>query len=346
MLNIEEFGQFIINNIPGAKFASGKRAINFRCPFCGDSSNPRSAHFYLLLNENSPIIYYCHRASCNATGILTHSLLMEWGIYDIKLSVELAKHNKTALTYSENKKYVDKSVYNLSNNFILDNKLSRYKLDYINKRLGTNLSYNEILKRKIVLNLGDLLDSNKIYNYTRDNTIMKQLNDNFIGFISRDNAFLNMRNLEISKVYKSIDKRYINYSIFNKFDNSQKYYTIPAEIDLLNPNRIKLNIAEGPFDILSVFYNLRNQEDHSIYSAIGGRGYLNLIKSFILNDNLSYIEIHLYIDNDIPHYIINNVKNFVSIYNIPLFVHRNMKEGEKDFGVSKDRIIEQITQVN
>ncbi len=347
MFDKEEFGQFLVNNIPGAKFASGNRVIVMRCPICGDSvKNPRSAHFYILLNPENPnslIRYYCHK--CHATSVLNHSTLLEWGIYDSSIGVALSEFNKKAANNKENFQYLDRNIYNLSNTFILDNELSRYKLDYINKRLGTNLGYDEILKNKIVLNLGDLLDGNKIYNYTRDPSILQQLNDNFIGFISRDNAFINMRKVTDTPVHKNIDKRYINYSIFGKFDNSNKYFVLPSNIDLTNPKRIRLNIAEGPFDILSVYYNLCNRAQHNIYAAIGGSGYLNLIKNFIIKDQLSYIEVHVYIDNDIKDYVIQDIKSYLSVFNIPLYIHRNMKQGEKDFGIPVDRIDENIIQL-
>lgn len=347
MLNKEQFGEFLVNSIPGAKFASGRRTVLFRCPFCGDSQkNSRSAHFYILLNPESPnmmIRYYCQK--CHATGIVDHNTLMEWGVYDSNMNVELSEFNKKVKKEQDNTQFIDRNIYKLDNRFILDNDLSRYKLSYVNKRLGTNLNYNDILSSKIVLNLGDLLDSNKIYSYTRDASILQQLNDNFIGFISRDNAFVNMRNLEISPVHKNIDKRYINYSIFGKFDNSQKYYVLPSQIDITNPRRVRLNIAEGPFDILSVYYNLQHKSTHNIYAAIGGSGYLNLIKSFMIRDKLNYIEVHIYIDNDVKDYVIQNIKDYLMVFNVPLYIHRNMKNGEKDFGVPLDRIEEKIIQL-
>ena len=61
-------------------------------------------------------------------------------------------------------------------------------------------------------------------------------------------------------VYKSIDKRYINYKLYIKDDTNQRFYTIPTKVNLNIPNRIKFNISEGPFDILSVYLNLRNKE--------------------------------------------------------------------------------------
>ena len=36
------------------------------------------------------------------------------------------------------------------------------------------------------------------------------------------------------------------------------YYVIPTKVDTLSTNIIKIHIAEGPFDILSIFTNLCN----------------------------------------------------------------------------------------
>ena len=340
MFNMEDFAELIINTIPRARYASGKRELLMRCPLCGDSDNPKSAHFYISLDDTKPIFYYCQK--CKGTGIVTHSTLMDWGIYDSNINVDIIEYNRQKLNDSKNFRFIDKQVYRLDNNFITKDRISDNKLAYINDRLGTSLTYDDMLKNKIVLNLADLLESNNIHTYTRDISIVEQLNNHFIGFISHDNAFLNMRNLSEGSVYKSIDKRYVNYNIFGKFNNAQRFYTIPTKIDLNNPRRIKLNISEGAFDILSVYYNLRHQEGHSIYASVGGSGYLNLIKNFILNMKLIYIEVHVYIDNDISNRIINDIKNYLSIYNIPFYVHRNLKPGEKDFGVPMERIIEGV----
>ena len=146
MFDKEAFGEFLVNSIPGARFASGKRAVLFRCPYCGDShKNPRSAHFYVLLNPESPnmlIRYYCHL--CHNTGVVNHNTLMEWGIYETGINVELSEFNKKVSSDKDNVQFIDRNIYKLDNKFILDNDLSRYKLSYINKRLGTNLSYQDL----------------------------------------------------------------------------------------------------------------------------------------------------------------------------------------------------------
>lgn len=336
----EQLIQHILATMPNAKLVAGNKQILTRCIYCGDSIHAKSAHFYISVDPEKPFYYYCHK--CHETGLVTHNKLMEWGIYDQELNINIIKHNKNMLSKKENIKFLDRVVYKLNNSFISDNDLSKIKLKYINNRLGINLEYQDLLDKKIVLNLYDLLNNNNINEFSRDYRIVDELDRSFIGFISQDNAFINMRNLRLGKVYKSIDKRYVNYNIFNKFNNTERFYTIPANIDLCNPNRLKINISEGPFDILSVFYNLKNQNPNEIYSAIIGSGYLNIIKHFLINMKLLYIEFHIYADNDVDKYKFDLIYNYLKPFNIPLYIHKNVYPGEKDFGVKIDKIDEKI----
>lgn len=340
----EEMKQLLLN-IPGARLVSGGKEVLIRCRYCPDSKDPRSAHMYISLPDNDNVMLHnCYK--CHTSGIVTHTKLLEWGVYDSpETLVKLSKYNKHVLSLDKNKKFRDTNVYRINNAFISDNDISRVKLKYINSRLGLNLSYNDLLQNKIVLNLKDLLDSNNIQNITRNIDIINQLDFSFLGFLSQDNAFLNMRNLSKKELHPSINKRYINYNIFGKVDNTLRYYTIPTGIDLTLPQRIKLHIAEGPFDILSIYYNLRHQESHSIYSSILGSSYKSILLHFILNMKLINLEVHMYIDNDIDNYVVYDVKKLLDVFQIPLYLHRNMKSGEKDFGVTLDRIQEQIQRV-
>lgn len=341
----EKFKQMILK-IPSAKLASGGREIILRCRYCPDSRDPKSAHMYIKVPyNNEPALFNCFK--CHTTGIVTHEKLIQWGLYDDpQMLVSMSSYNKNIMKLAKNRKY-NNNVYNIRNQFISNNKLSQAKLQYINKRLGTNLCYQDLLDNKIVLNLNDLLSTNNISELTRDPLIVQQLNDGFLGFISQDNAFLNMRRLVKEEfVQKPLQKRYVNYNIFGKFDNTLRYYTLPTKIDITCPERIRLNISEGPFDILSICYNLNNnQRQHCIYSTILGSGYVNIVRHFIINMGFINLEIHIYIDNDISMNVINKLKSILDIYKIPLYLHRNIMPGEKDFGVPLNRIQETITKI-
>lgn len=334
----------LLLRIPGAQIASGGREIIMPCRYCQD----KGKHMYVSLPvENNIMLHNCYRASCGASGIVTSEKIIQWGLYsDPDDLIELSKYTKNVSSMEKNRKYLDRNVYRINNTFISENRLSEAKLNYINRRLGTNLTYDDLKKLKIVLNLKDILIENRINKLTRDQSIVNQLDESFIGFISQDNAFVNMRNLRQGKVHRSIDNKYINYNLFGKFDNTLRYYTLPTNIDLTNPKRIKLHIAEGPLDILSVYLNLRNREDHSIYSSILGGNYINIVKHFIHTVGLIEAEIHIYMDNDVTdNNILFKLKNISNIFQMPCYIHRNMYEGEKDFGVPLERIREQIVQL-
>lgn len=346
-MDINQYREFLLSSIPTAKLASGGSFINCRCFNCPDSADPRSKHFYIAIpkSPDEPSWYYCHK--CHCTGLVTHKTLIEWGIYNEGVAVELTYHNKNCQVKPKNQKFYNRQVYSLFNNYTANDTLSDIKLNYINNRLGCNFTFEELRKLKIVLNLQDLLKSNYITKLTRNPNIVDQLDANFLGFISIDNAFLNMRRLcDSGKVYESIDKRYINYKIFDKFDTSERFYTIPTEIDLTIPERLKIHIAEGPFDILSIYKNLRHEE-RGIYSSVAGSNYIGLMLYFLEVYKLPYTEFHIYPDNDKfgSNRVMNNIANIMRPTGIPIYVHRNLYPGEKDFGVRPEKIKEVIMKL-
>ena len=299
------YGEFLKSHIPTARYASGGKEILCRCFYCPDSADMSSAHFYIQIpqNKNQVSKFYCHK--CHTSGYVTHKVLIQWGIYDDSIASFLIDHNKHAMSNRKNNKlYIDTVNYyynpgfgeytpgqNLYNDFINPDDLSASKLRYINNRLGLNLSYQDIINMKLVLNLNDIIKRNNL-TPTRYPPIINDLDQNFMGFISLDNSFINMRRLvREGVVYKNIDKRYVNYSLHGKSNNTERFYTIPKCIDLTQPRPIQLHIAEGPFDILSIYYNLRNQSD-DIYTSIAGSNYKGIIRYFITTMKLPYLEIH------------------------------------------------------
>lgn len=344
MMNSTQYRDFLINAIPKAVSASGGRVVNCRCFYCPDSRNPNSKHFYISVPQNDyePSLYYCHK--CHCSGVVTYKNLIEWDIYNENIAIDLINHNKRCSSNGQYRKYLAKTHYNIANYTTIDSDISRIKLNYINDRLGCNFNYKELRDLKIVLNLNDVMKDNNITDYTRDVNIIKQLDYNFLGFISIDNAFLNMRRVcDEGLVYKSIDKRYINYKLFDKFDTSERFYTIPTKIDICTPNRIKVHVAEGPFDILSIYKNVRREEP-GIYTSIGGSNYKGIAMYFLEQYKLPYTEFHFYPDND-KYGSTNNmirIADYLRPLNIPTYLHRNTCNGQKDFGVAPNLIQESI----
>ena len=345
-MNPEQYSNFLLDKMENAKFASGRKFINCRCPICGDSIHAKSAHLYIAIPWNNDTVswYYCHK--CNNSGIVSHKTLIEWDIFDQDISSQLAELNARCLSGRRSSKYFNRTLYRVYNTHVTLDDKSEYKRQYICNRVGVDLSYRQLQDLKIVINLRDLLIENRIYTLTRHESIVNELSNEFIGFLSIDNAFLNMRRTcEEGKVYKSIDKRYINYAIHPKDDTTQRFYTIPTVVNINTTERIKFHIAEGPFDILSIYLNLRNRES-GIYTCVAGSNYISIILFFLIDLRLPNIELHLYPDNDkqgtvaAMHKLISKIPD----HTIPVYVHKNMYEGQKDFGVPKNMIIESISR--
>ena len=335
------YQQYLLQKLPLAKPASGGKFVHCRCQECGDSIHATSKHMYIYIpwQNDSVSWYYCHKCKCS--GYMNHTKLIEWGIYDKQIAQDLNEYN--AIIF-KNQSFFNKYSSNRTFQVFLDNydhqKETKYKLKYIEERIGIPFTLKDLSSLKIVLRLTDLLSENRIYQYTRHKNIVSQLSEFFIGFLSVDNAFLNMRRVvEEGIVYQGIDKRYVNYQIFDKENTSQRFYTIPTRLNLNIPQRIKLHISEGPFDILSVYFNVTNQES-GIYTCVAGSNYISVILYFLIEKRLPMLELHIYPDNDQYGSILEmkKLKERIPDPTIPIYIHRNLMYGEKDFGVPKNRI--------
>lgn len=330
----DRYRLYLVSHMQAAKVASGGKEVYCRCKYCLDSVNPTHGHMYISIPyNNEPSLFYCQK--CHTSGIIDSNILMEWGIYDFIISQELNTINKNSKGNFDTVKKI------FIKNIIKDKELASKKLDYINSRLGLDLSYQDAINNKIILNLKEVLDFNSC-EYTRHENIIEALNNNFVGFLSYDNNFVNLRRIcEEGVIYPSIDKRYINYNIFNKRDNTEKFYIIPNNIDLSLPRRVNIHLAEGVFDILSIKYNLQLQNsDNDIFIAVTGSNYYGTIVHIMNSLKMYYIHLYIYPDNDKSgsDNIVNYIKNNLSCYDIPITVRRNTFENEKDFGTCMSRI--------
>ena len=361
MLDKEKLKKFLLNNFTVSHLASGGKEVVIRCPFCGDSQKKKNdAHFYIGLQEDKDTEFYqtppkYHCFLCERSGILSGDTLLEITGFNIDDNDLVRDLNELFTKYKRNNKYKVKNnkIYNLTTiGCYQDTLLNRNKLNYLNYRLGLNLSIDECLKNKIVFDLSYFLYYNGIQKYTLSNGEIAAISENYIGFLSLDNSFITLRNcFNKNMSYNSLKKRYINYSIFGNTDdniNKMRYYCLNSKININDiNNKINIHVAEGPFDILSIVYNLRdNNRYNNIYFTSAGKGYYSAIKEVIkflkINPNMN---IHIYPDNDvIDKKITYMAKRFTKI-DIPVFIHRNMKGGEKDFGVPLNRIREVIRRL-
>ena len=330
------FIDYIKSYIPDSSIVSGGSEIVCRCRYCLDT-NSHHGHLYIKVpSDDTPPLFHCFK--CQTSGVLNSKVMIEWGIYNPEIGIELDKLSKrTSFTQYE----YDDCKFQLYP-YVSDVNLANIKLAYLNQRLGTSLSIADCQKNKIVLNLKDTLDYNRIYTYTRHNQIISHLNNFFVGFVSLDNNFVNLRRIcNEGTVYKSIDSRYINYNIHGKNNNTEKIYVLPSTINLNSPERINIHIAEGPMDILSIRYNLRTDES-GIFLAATGSGYKGAILHLINKYGIFYFNLHIYPDNDRCGNVVEDIDNTIFPYGAILYEHRNIYPGEKDFGVSSSHISERI----
>lgn len=344
-------GDAFINMIqrfrPEAKPASNRTEIIIKCPFCGDSDG-RHNHCYISVpqNERELSLYDCKRAVCGAHGILTETVLRKIGCYEPEFLIALTQHNSAVMKLPTYQRIKDIDIFPLANHYITDNKFSLIKLKYINERLGINLTYDDLLKLKIFLNLNDVLELNRLP-ITREEYVVQQLNSHFIGFISFDNSFANMRQVFSKNILPQINYKYINYRLADKIDESKNYYTIPSHIDLSNPMPVNIHVAEGVFDILGIYFHICKENNmQNIYITAGGKSYNQALEFALEQSGAINYNLHIYPDNDVN----DNQLNWLVLRHIKLlpgniYIHRNKYPNTKDYGVPANQIHDSVYQV-
>lgn len=342
----ENFINMIRMAYPEVKVASGGREVILRCMFCGDSDNKRHAHFYISVPQTRDELSFYHCKKCNSHGLVTDDLLRKIGCTDTQTIVEFLKHNTEVLALPKYKTLKMIDIYPLQWDKIRKAPNNMQKLQYIGSRIGwNNISFADIVRLKIFLNLYDIININRL-ELTRDQYITNALDNNFIGFISYDNSFSNMRLCIDGDIPSAINKRYINYELVKKPEDSKNYYVIPTKINVLDPTPVRIHVTEGPFDILSVFYNLNNQQiQQSAYIACGGKSYLQAIEFILEETGIINYEIHVYPDADVNDWYVNTrIIQKLAGLQTTIYVHRNAYPNEKDFGVPKERIVDHIVR--
>ena len=128
-------GQNFINRIrsfyPNLKVASGQSEVICRCPFCGDSKDLKHAHLYISVPQNEEELSFYDCKKCPAHGVVDIDFLRKIGCEDTSLLVEVSKHNSEVFKLPKYKSIKQIDVYPLNMNYIRDNPLNRFKLQYI-----------------------------------------------------------------------------------------------------------------------------------------------------------------------------------------------------------------------
>lgn len=326
-----------LKSTPHANYYNGNSHIRIRCPYCGGSRSSDVAEFSIKVSveDNEPLLFKCFRASCGKAGVLTPDTLQLLGCNDMDTLVELATWNKTATKKSKAftiRKRKDLEIINVNNELV------KYKLQYINDRLGINLSVDELNKYRIQLNLYDFIRGNGIKKLAYSKNYCDALNNNCVGFISMYQDYMILRDCTKNMVTGRRYHMYRTLGVINPDDT--KIYAIPTDIDLLSPEPAELHVAEGAFSLLGAYFhtNFGRRRRNQIFLANCGSQYKNTILSTCIQYGLLEIELFIYSDTgiDIKHYkhLIKQLSDIINIKSCKVLYNKS----SDDFGHSIDLI--------
>lgn len=344
--NVEAFEalkSYMIQNF-NAKLASGGKEIVKKCHFCGDSRDPTARHLYIgIRSSDGQIVYNCFK--CNASGIVDGKFFRDMGCYDpdiINLCQECSRKasdfNLAKRGYTRKRSANQYIIYNNPNNVY-----TVRKIKYISDRLMVQFGIEEANRFRVIASIKEFLNMNNIMRYTRHPDVIDILDKFFVGFLSMDGTHIILRRLvPEGKLPKNVDTRFIIYNIYG-IDNGVKFYSIPKNINPCLP--LEVHIAEGIFDILSIYLNMNHINDNAIYIAISGKSYWSVVQYLLCVYGFVQFDLHIYPDADISMEDMYSIRRKLSDFNIPIFIHRNIFGNEKDYGVPKCKIQDNVIRI-
>ncbi|MCM1230074.1 MAG: hypothetical protein NC489_08075 [Ruminococcus flavefaciens] len=264
-------------------------------------------------------------------------MLEEIGITDQAVYNEVAAHNRTiSPTFDRALKMGTKKDIRIVN---LPVGNADIKLQYINNRLGTRLSIEELGEYKIQLSLLDMLRLNDINKLAVGKNHARALDVYCIGFVSMFSDYLICRDISPTGV---TGKRYYNYQIAGKTSGKDaiKIYSIPRIIDIMDPKSAIINVAEGPFSILGAYFNTTLGDEHpnSIWLANCGAQYENTILRVCKQFGLLKVRINIWSDSEIQlgayRKLYNQLRKRLDIRRMTVYYN----DKAEDFGHTKQDI--------
>lgn len=318
-----------------------------RCIFCGDSvKSNNSAHLYI--HNIPPFAYYCQK--CQSSGFVDGKFLIRLNLFDAELSKQLDS-GYTNYLQDLNKKYgANFNLFNSDKEFdVLPNQysdLEHRKIQYLEERYGREINEDDLVKFKIILNLKDFFSKNNIDQTNADPSkilTFNRLNENYVMFLLYDKRIVSCRNINKDIAHKD---RYYKLTLMDstKENSSKRFYSIKNEINL--QNRIyNIHIAEGAFDIESVYLNIydRKMNDNDIFIANNGKGFL-FVLNYLESIGIMNANINIYSDSDVPLKFYKDKLRYnmlVKFNGLTVYYNKyNELDPEvKDFGVTSDKII-------
>lgn len=292
-----------------------------RCPFCGDSqSDPKESHLYIKCDYDPtiPLVYYCFRGNCGARGVVGKDFLDKLGV---KVDGVEKLVNQTFNKIS----YMKKTNVSIITGAPI---LGSLQIQYIERRLGKGFTVEDYDKFKIIWNMDSIIP------YITDERVKNTLpsNLNSVSFLSEDKSVI------LTRFFWDEEPRWKKSKMF-VFDN-KSFYTIKAILDLFTTDRIVINIAEGIFDILSVYKNFNDGGSH-VHIASLGADYESAIV-YAINSGFigSNVTIRIYIDSNIDEKILKNkIKKYNWIFG-KMYIIKNIKYEDVGTVINNIKLIE------
>lgn len=313
-----------------------------RCPYCGDSRTSSHGHFSIKINTNSDDLCVYRCLKCNEAGILSSTTLNDLGIYmnrEFSQSVDALNKPSGKSDYFRSKP----KIYRVPT--IIKKSVTKPKLDYLQSRIGVEFTSEVIQQSKVILSIVDFLAVNKLSIPDHiDPNMINILEENYVGFLSANNNKITFRRItDNSKLL-----RYYKFTVDPYNTSPNNFYSMKNEIDLLYTGPVNIHIAEGTFDITSIYYNLnRDTSQPHLFFAACGYNFATILKYLIFTGVNTDMNVFLYSDKDKSDFENLKVLNsrLCKIWVDHAYICRNGYPDEKDFGVPPDRIQTQMIKI-
>lgn len=313
----------------------GDIRVKTRCVLCGDSKKDyNKKRLYILSDFNDPsepVMYKCF--NCGEYGMLTVDMLNMIVGEDYELNQLLKRINKFAMNDSGT---VRVNKYKNNKEIKVDIPQPKRiastikKIQYLNDRIGYKIPIEDYPRLKLIFNVSEFLETNNIPLRNSYKKYIMDYDRDYIGFLSVKNEYIILR--DITGKHKM---RYVKFNIFGMESNAHSFYTIKNGIDTITTQPIDVVLTEGPFDILSVVYNIYGGiRPNIIFMSTNHGAFYNPLLYYINKGIVgSNIYINIYKDSDsIMDYKL--LKEQVRIYTKNFKVFYNGIG--KDFGVPRN----------
>ena len=220
----------------------------------------------------------------------------------------------------------DKGVYDYDFKYYKDS--DQYK--YLRDRFKMEFGEDDIKMFKVILNPIVFLQDLSI---AKKRKIEPAINlKRYIGFLAQDGN---------QAVFRAIDRgsepRFYNMTI--EETEYRKLYVINNNVDV-KAKKFNFVLTEGIFDLIGVyqhFYRNSEQLSNTIFIAGLGKSFQEPINRLIQSGFLNF-DIYLFADSSDDIKLEFYIDLLSNPYVDHIYVAKNTKDGEKDFGVSLDKI--------